>query len=73
MNKQTLKRQIDVAAGRAPADLRIANCRVVDVYNRSVFDADVLVADGFVAGYGGPGFPRARETFDAGGLIWLRD
>ena len=37
------------------------------MYNRSVFDADVLVADGFVAGYGGPGFPRARETFDAGG------
>ena len=67
MHKQNLKRRIDVAAGRAPADLCIANCRVVDVYNRGVFDADVLVIDGCVAGYGGPGFPRARKTFDAGG------
>ena len=67
MDKQTLKRRIDVASGRAPADLRIAGCRVVDVYNADVFDADVLVVDGFIAGYGGPGFPEARETYDAGG------
>ena len=43
MDKQTLKHRIDVAAGRAPADLRIANCRVIDVYNRTAFPADVLI------------------------------
>lgn len=67
MDKQTLKQRIDVAAGRAPADLRIANCRVVDVYNKAVFPADVLISGGDIAGWGAPGFPEARETFDAGG------
>ena len=37
MNKQTLKRLIDVAAGRSPADLHLKNCRVVDVFNKTVF------------------------------------
>ena len=67
MDKQTLKQRIDVAAGRAPADLRIANCRVVDVYNKAVFPADVLISGGYIAGWGGPDFPEAREVFDAGG------
>lgn len=69
MDKQSLKQRIDVAAGRAPADLRIANCRVVDVYNKSVFPADVLIVGGIIAGFGGPGFPPARETFDAKGAF----
>ena len=67
MDKQTLKQRIDVAAGRAPADLRIANCRVVDVYNKAVFPADVLISGGYIAGWGAPDFPEAREVFDAGG------
>ncbi len=67
MDKQSLKQRIDVAAGRAPADLRIANCRVVDVYNRTVFPADVLISGGHIAGWGAPGYPEAREVFDAGG------
>ena len=67
MEKKILKRRIDVAAGREPADLRIANCRVVDVYNKTCFNADVLVCDGYIAGYGAAGFPEALETFDAKG------
>ena len=67
MDKQTLKQRIDVAAGRAPADLRIANCRVVDVYNKAVFPADVLISGGYIAGWGAPDFPEAREVYDAGG------
>ena len=67
MDKQSLKQRIDVAAGRAPADLRIANCRVVDVYNKAVFPADVLISGGYIAGWGGPDFPEAREVYDAGG------
>ena len=67
MDKQNLKHRIDVAAGRAPADLRIANCRVVDVCGKTVFPADVLISGGHIAGYGAPGYPEARETFDARG------
>ena len=67
MDKQTLKRRIDVAAGRAPADLRIANCRIIDVYTKAVFRSDVLICDGYIAGYGAAGFPEALETFDANG------
>jgi len=67
MDKQTLRRRIDVAAGRTPADLRIANCRIVDVYSKAVFPGDVLVSDGMIAGFGAPGFPPARETYDAKG------
>ena len=62
MDKQSLKQRIDVAAGRAPADLRIANCRVVDVYNKAVFPADVLISGGYIAGWGAPDFPEAREV-----------
>lgn len=67
MDKQTLKRLIDVAAGRSPADLRLKNCRVIDVFNKTVFPADVLIAAGRIAGYGQDGFPEAAETFDARG------
>ena len=67
MEKQALKHRIAVAAGRAPADLRIANCRVIDVYNRTAFPADVLIAGAYIAGFGAPGFPAARQTFDAKG------
>ncbi len=67
MYKQTLKHRIDVAMGRAPADLCLANCRVIDVYNKSVFPADVLIVDGYIAGFGAPDFPRAKEIFDARG------
>lgn len=67
MDKQTLRQLIDVAAGRVPADLRIANCRVVDVYNKEIFTSDVLIAGAYIAGFGAPGFPEARETFDAKG------
>ncbi len=67
MDKQTLKRLIDVAAGRAPADLRLKNCQAIDVFNKTVFPSDVLIAEGLIAGYGQDGFPEAAETFDANG------
>ena len=67
MDKQTLKQLIDVAAGRAPADLRIKNCQIIDVFNKSTFSGDVLVTRGLIAGYGGQGFPEAKETYDAKG------
>ena len=67
MDRQTLKRLIDVASGRVPADLLIANCRVIDVYNKTIFPSDVLIAGAYIAGFGAPGFPVARQTYDAKG------
>ena len=67
MDKQSLKRLIDVAAGRSPAELRLKNCRVIDVFNKTVFEADVLITGGLIAGFGKEGFPEALETFDCKG------
>lgn len=67
MDRQALKRLIDVAMGRERADLCIRNCKVVDVCSRSVFPGDVYVDRGLIVGFGGEGFPYARETVDVGG------
>ncbi len=67
MKRQSLKRLIDVAMGRERADLCIRNCKVVDVYQRQVFPADVYIAEGRIAGFGAEGFPPALETVDAQG------
>jgi adenine deaminase len=52
MDKKALKKRIDVAAGRLPADLVIRNCKVVDVYNASVIEGDIAICDGWIAGVG---------------------
>ncbi len=52
MNKNLLKKLIDVAAGRIPADLVIKNCKVVDVYNASIFEGNIALCDGLIAGVG---------------------
>lgn len=67
MDRQTIKRLIDVAMGRERADLCIRNCKVVDVCSRSVFPADVYIDNGLIVGFGGEDFPYARETVDVGG------
>lgn len=67
MDRQALKRLIDVTMGRERAELCIRNCKVVDVCTRSVFPADVYVDRGLIVGFGGEGFPYARETVDVQG------
>lgn len=52
MNKGLLKKLIDTAAGRIPADLVIKNCRVIDVYNASVIGGDIALCEGLIAGVG---------------------
>lgn len=52
MNKCLLKKLIDVAAGRAPAELVIKNCQVVDVYNATVIKGDIAACEGLIAGVG---------------------
>ena len=43
---------IDVAAGRAPADLVFKNVNVVNVFSEEIITADVAVAGGVLAGVG---------------------
>ncbi len=52
MEKAKLKKLIDTAAGRIPADLVIKNCKIVDVYNASVIEGDIAVCGGLIAGVG---------------------
>lgn len=52
MNKETLKKLIDVAAGREKADLVIKNCKIVDVYGGGILEGDIAVTCGLIAGIG---------------------
>jgi adenine deaminase len=72
MNKKTLKKLIDTAAGRIPADLVIKNGRIADVYSASIVDADIAVSGPFIAGigsYDGKKILDARGMYIIPGLI----
>lgn len=60
----TLKHRIDVAAGRAPADIKLTGGRVVSVFSGSIIKTDVAIADGVIVGFGDY---RAGRTIDLGG------
>lgn len=64
MNEQRLTRLIEVAAGRVVADLVISNARIIDVFNASIIQGDVAIADGLIAGVGSY---QGKEQFDAQG------
>jgi adenine deaminase len=64
MNKKTLKKLIDTAAGRIPADLVIKNGKIADVYSASIVDADIAVSGSLIAGIGEY---EGKETVDARG------
>ena len=67
MKKKQLKHLIAVAAGQAPADLRITNCHVLDVFNKEFFEGDILIAEGRIASLDGKNLPEAAETLDGEG------
>ncbi len=52
MDKTRLKKIIEIAAGRIPADLVIKNCKVIDVYNASIISGDIALCAGLIAGVG---------------------
>lgn len=64
MKKETLKKLIDVAAGRIPADLVIKNCKVMNVFSGEITSGDIAVSDGMIAGIG---TYEGKETVDAKG------
>jgi len=73
MQKEVLKKLIDVAAQRIPADLVIKNSRIVDVYNSSIIEGkDIAIADGYIAGIGnyqGKNEINANGQYAVPGLI----
>ena len=69
MEKETLRKRIDVAVGRIPADLVIKNCNIVDVYNaRVITGQSIALVDGIIAGIGDY---SGKEEVDAQGQYAL--
>ncbi len=62
-----LARRIRVALGREPGDLLLTGGRVVNVFTRAVVEADVIIADGWVAGVGRYDDWTAASTIDLAG------
>lgn len=65
--KEELTKTIMIATGKEKADLKITNCKVVDVFSKEIFESDVLVSGKTIAGFGGKDWPEAKKTIDAKG------
>ena len=50
--KRILKKRIDVAAGRIPADVVIRNAKIVDVFSGRILEDEIAVSDGMITGIG---------------------
>ncbi len=68
MKKSILKKGIDVAAGRIPADVVIQNCRIADVYSGCFIEGNIAISDGLIAGIGAY---EGRVVIDAKGQYAL--
>ncbi|MDC7243265.1 MAG: amidohydrolase family protein, partial [Sphaerochaetaceae bacterium] len=64
MKKEELNNLIDVAAHRVKADLCIKNAKVIDVFNRKIFESDVLISKNRIAGFAKCGKGSAKEVID---------
>ena len=71
MDKDSLKKLIDAAAGRVPADLVIRNGIVADVYTGRFIERDLAVIGGRIAAIAEPGTCEGIEVVDASGLYVL--
>lgn len=57
-----------VALGNDPADLLLQNGRVVDVLTETIYEADVAIAEGKIAGIGPRGtYNKAKQVLDVQG------
>ena len=71
MDKVVLKKLIDTAAGRTPADLVIRNGIIADVYSGRFFDGDLAISGGYIAAIAGSGTCKGVEVIDADGQYVL--
>ncbi len=67
---QTLQRRVRVALGQEPGDLVLRGGQVVNVFTKQVEPANVVIADGWIAGVGPYEWP-ARETVSLSGQAIL--
>lgn len=65
--RRTVESVIKVASSKEPADLCIANAKILDIYNREFFNGDLLIKDGYIAGWREPGKGKAQKYVDAEG------
>ncbi len=65
----TLSDRIDIARGLREADLLLKNAKVVSFFSREVIEADVVVADGIIAGIGN--YSQGERVYDLQGKYLL--
>lgn len=56
-----------VALGNSPADILLKNGRVVDVLTETIYEADVAIAEGMIAGVGS--YDKAEKNHRPAGSI----
>jgi adenine deaminase len=66
LNQQELRQLIRVARGEMPADLILANGRIINTFNGDVEQGNVAIHNGRIAGIGD--YSQARETIDLAGM-----
>ena len=71
MDKTALKKLIDTAAGRIPADLVIRNGIVADVYSGRFIECDLALSGGLIAALAERGTYKGSEVVDADGRYLL--
>ena len=64
MKKEELKKLIDTAAGRIPADVVIKNCKIVNVFSGKITEGDIAISKDQIAGIGEY---EGKEVVDAEG------
>lgn len=62
--KESLKKLIDTAMGRIPADVVIRNCKIVNVFSGKIMEGDIAISAGQIAGIGEY---EGKEVIDAKG------
>lgn len=64
MEKTLLKKMINTAMGKIPADVVIKNCKVVNVFSGEIIESNIAISDGQIAGIGEY---EGKEVIDAKG------
>lgn len=65
MDTETLQKRIEIARGVRPADLVIKNCKIIDVFTPRIYEGEIAISDGVIAGVTGP--YEGKKVVDAGG------
>jgi adenine deaminase len=60
-----LSQRIAAARGQEPADLRLTNLQLVNVFSGEIYPAEIAIKDGHIIGVG-PGYSAAKSV-DLGG------